>query len=270
MKFLDFRKRQGKFMKIKNGKVIAVFGMVSCLLAGCGSVIPELTEEEAALIATYAADVILENSEEKFSRLIDTQAETTRLNELAEKVQQLKKTQALEGKGEKADAAGNETANAGTGNNTAGEIAAQVFLPGDMAEIIGLDGFQISYEGYEIAKSYAAEGGTEWEPTIDASRGKNLLIAKFQVTNTGAEAAVADMLSKNMLFSFNGDNGINGMALMTMLLNDFAYAKDKIAAGAGKQYVLITQIDENITEVGTLSLRMKAKNGGKSMTVALQ
>ncbi len=250
-------------MKIKNGNIILLFGIVSCLLAGCGSVIPELTKEQTALIATYASDVILENSKERFSRLVDTEAETTRLNELAAKVQQLKKTQAL--KEEEADAAGNEAANAGTG-----ETVVQTFLPEEMAGLIGLDGFKISYDGCEIAKSYAAEGGAELGFAIDASQGKNLLIAKFQVTNIGTETAVADILSKNLLFSFSGDNGVSGMALMTMLLNDFAYAKDEIAAGAGKQYVLITQIDENITAVGALSLRMKMKNGGESVMITLQ
>lgn len=257
-------------MKIKNGKIILLFGMVSCLLAGCGSVIPELTEEETALIATYAADVVLGNSKEKFSRLIDTEAETTRLNELAAKVQELKKTQALGGNGEETSAEENGQSGGSAGSGTAGEAAVQVFLPEDMAGMIGLDGFMISYDGYEIAKSYAAEGAEEWEPAIDASAGKNLLVAKLKVTNVGTEDAVMDMLSKNMLFSFNGDYGINGMALMTMLLNDFAYAKDEIAAGASKQYVLITQIDENITEAGKLSLRMKMKNGGKSVAVTLQ
>ena len=67
-------------MKTENLKKILAAGMVSCLLTGCGNVIPELTEEEASLIATYAADVTLSHSRESdASRLIDTEAETARL-----------------------------------------------------------------------------------------------------------------------------------------------------------------------------------------------
>ena len=39
-------------MKTENLKKILAAGMVSCLLTGCGNVIPELTEEEASLMVT--------------------------------------------------------------------------------------------------------------------------------------------------------------------------------------------------------------------------
>ena len=53
-----------------------------------------------------------------------------------------------------------------------------------------------------------------------------------------------------------------------MLLNDFAFAQEELDAGESRQYVLITQIDEGITEVGSLSLHMK--KGDENMIVALQ
>ena len=58
------------------------------------------------------------------------------------------------------------------------------------------------------------------------------------------------------------------MAFVTMLLNDFAFAQDEIGAGESKQYVLITQIDENITEVGSISLHMK--KGDENLIITLQ
>lgn len=240
------------------GKLI-VLGIVSCLLTGCGNVIPELTEEESSLIVTYAADVLLENSRENTSRLMDTEAETTRRNELAEKVANLKKEQAAEEEEEKkkqeaeGSLSGTAPVSVGTEN---------------IAGFIGLDGFQVSYDGYEIGKSYQTEEGAEWEPTFDAPQGRNLLILKFKVTNISGVTAVADVLSKDMLFSVKGESGISSMALMTMLLNDFTYAQDEIGAGESKQYVLIAYIDENITEAGTLTLQMK--KGDERMNVTLQ
>lgn len=249
-------------MKRKYGKKVMICCAVSCLLTGCGNVIPELTEEEASLISTYAADALLNNSREDLSRLMDTEAETQRRNELAEKVADLKKQQAIEEEEEKEEAQKAE-GSAGAGGSAAGSERVE-----NIASFIGLDGFQVSYDGYEIKKSYQAEEDSEWEPAFDASPGKNLLIVKLKVTNISDYPAVADVMSKNMLFSISGEGGINGMALVTMLLNDFAYAQDEIGAGESKQYVLITQIDESITEAGSLKLQMK--KGDERMNVELQ
>ena len=245
-------------MKIGNLKKIMVLGMVSCLLTGCGNVIPELTEEEASLIATYAADVTLSHSRESSSRLIDTEAETARLAELAEKIEKMQEE-------EQEEESGAKTAEYTSGAGTAGENLQKAE---NIADFIGLDGFQVSYDGYEIKKTYAVDETEEWEPTFDATTGKNLLIVKLKVTNISGVPAVADVLSKDMLFSIEGDDGINSMALVTMLLNDFAFAQEELDAGESRQYVLITQIDEGITEVGSLSLHMK--KGDENMIVALQ
>lgn len=253
------QKNTEKAVRSGNMRKMIVLGIVFCLLTGCGNVIPELTEEETSQIATYAADVLLENSRENTSRLMDTEAETTRLNELAEKVANLKKEQAVEEEEEeKSQEAG------GTSSGTAFVSVGTENIAG----FIGLDGFQVSYDGYEIGKSYQTEEGAEWEPTFDAPQGRNLLILKLKVTNISGVTAVADVLSKDMLFSVKGESGISSMALMTMLLNDFTYAQDEIGAGESKQYVLIAYIDENIMEAGSLTLQMK--RGDERMNVTLQ
>ncbi len=246
-------------MKMNKIRRIIVLGMVSCMLMGCGNEIPELTEEEAALIATYAADVTLGHNKESSSRLIDTEAETARLEELSEKIDKMKKEKAEEEEEEQEDVKYTKTSE---------NAAENVQKPENIAEFIGLDGLQVNYEGYAVEKSYAADDTEEWEPTLDATVGKNLLVIKLKVTNITDAPVVADVLSKDMLFSIEGDNGINSMALVTMLLNDFAFAQDEIGAGESRQYVLITQIDEEITEPGSISLHMK--KGDESMIVALQ
>lgn len=251
-------------MKTGNRKKLAILGalgVISCLLAGCGNEIPELTEEEASLIATYAADVTLASSRESASRLIDTAAETARLEELAEKIEKLQHQK----KEEEEEA---QTQDMEHSVSESGEVQAQWERAENIADFIGLDGFQVSYDGYEISKSYSADSEDEWEPTFDATAGKNLLIVKLEVTNISGAPATADVLSKNVLFFIEGDNGMGGMAFVTMLLNDFAFAQEEIGAGENKQYVLITQVDENITETSSLSLLMKM--GGESMNVKLQ
>ena len=249
-------------MKIRDAKMIIAAAMVSCMLVGCGNEIPELTEGEASLIATYAADVTLGHNKESSSRLIDTAAETARLEELAAKVE------ALEEKKVQEEEEAETELETGQPFTTADGVQEGMQKAENIAEFIGLEGFQVSYDGYEIAKSYAADSSDEWEPTLDATEGQNLLIVKLKVTNMSGESAVADVLSKDMMFSINGDNGIGGMAFVTMLLNDFAFAQDEMEAGENRQYVLITQIDEGITETSSLSLHMK--KGDESMIVKLQ
>ncbi|MEY8525118.1 hypothetical protein D7X98_18790 [bacterium 1XD8-76] len=243
-------------MKMKNAEKIIVLGVVSCLLTGCGNCIPELTEEEASLIATYASDVTLGHNKESESRLIDTEKERARRDELSAKIADLSEKQAAE-----------EETEAGQYVND-GAVAQTEYRAENIADFIGLDGFQVSYDGYEIKNSYAADETDEWEPTFDATVGQNLLIVKLKITNVGGVPAVADVLSKDMMFSIQGDNGMGGMAFVTMLLNDFAFAQDEIEAGGSRQYVLITQIDESITETQTLSLHMK--KGDENMIVNLQ
>ena len=178
-------------MKRKNAEKIIVLGVVSCLLMGCGNSIPELTEEEASLIATYAADVTLGHNKESESRLIDTEKERARRDELSAKIAELGEKQAAE---EEAETETGQYVNNGAA--TQSEYRAE-----NIADFIGLDGFQVSYDGYEIKKSYAEDETDEWEPTFDATAGQNLLIVKLKITNVGGVPAVADVLSRDMMFS---------------------------------------------------------------------
>lgn len=267
---MEIEKNREKRMRLKKVKILAVAGLLSGLLAGCGNAIPELTEAEASMIATYAADLMLGSGKEDMSRLIDTEKETKRLADLAQKVAQLQKkkddaTDAAAQDGTAGDPQNTDASPTGTG--TAGGAESMV----DIADFIGLDGFKVNYVGYEIGKSYPSDEGDEGELTfaLDASTGKNLLVIKLDVENVSGEPAVLDVLSKNMMFSVNGDNGIATMALTTILLDDFSsISKDEIGAGETKQYVLIAEINEQIAETGNLKLQMK--KGDERANAALQ
>ena len=54
-------------------------------LCGCGNKIPELTQEQTSLVATYASDLLVQYSPEHDTRLIDTDKEAKRREEIAEK-----------------------------------------------------------------------------------------------------------------------------------------------------------------------------------------
>lgn len=258
-------------MRRKFLKKCIILGMVACILTGCGNAIPELTEEEASLVATYAADVVFRFSTEKESRLIDTEKERARREELEAKAAEIAAQMKVEEEQEQEEASSGQTGSGQTGSGSTGNGATGMQGTESMADFIGLDGFEVSYGGYDIQKTYPLVGSDEWEPTIEATSGSSLLIVKFRVTNNNSIPAVADVLSKNMLFHIDGEAGtgeiIGGTALTTMLLDDFAFAQDEIGAGESKEYVLMIQIDETITDIKSLSVYMK--KGEESMTVNL-
>ncbi len=253
-------------MRKKWLKGCMIAGMAACILTGCGNTIPELTEEEASLVATYAADALLQFSKNNDSRLLDTEKEGARREELEKRVEEIRKQMKEEEQEEQ-----EETGQSGSMGNV-GDSAVPAAGVESIAPFIGLDGFEVSYGGYEIKESYAENEFDEWDPTIEATEGKNLLIVKLNVTNTGDMPAVVDVLSKNVMFHISGTDmsgsTVNGTAMMTMLLNDFAYAQEEIDAGQNREFVLMIQVDETVTEVNTLSLYMKKDDEG--MTVKLQ
>ncbi len=258
----------GTDMKKKIISRICMVITAACFLTGCGNAIPELTEEEVGMISTYAADMVLPYSDYSASRLVDTEKEAKRREEIEKKAAEVQaaidaQKQAEAEAREEAEDKLNETEviDGESGGNSAGSV-------GDIAGFLGLEGIQIEYAGYEIASSYPNEETDEWQPAIDATTGKSLLIVKLNAVNNGGAPVMMDVLSGKSQFAINGDEGIGGPALTTMLLNDFAYAKEEIGAGESVQYVLITQVDENITTTETLSLYMK--QDGKNMTVKLQ
>lgn len=254
-------------MRKKWLKECMIAGMAACILTGCGNTIPELTEEEASLVATYAADAVLQFSKNNDSRLLDTEKEGARREELEKRVEEIREQMKEEEQEEEQEEAGQSGSMGSVGDSAVPAAGVE-----SIASFIGLDGFEVSYGGYEIKESYAENEFDEWDPTIEATEGKNLLIVKLDVTNTKDTPAVADVLSKNVMFHISGEDmsgsTVNGTAMMTMLLNDFAYAQEEIEAGQNKEFVLMIQVDETVTEVNTLSLYMK--KDGEGMTVKLQ
>lgn len=248
------------------GKSI-VLGMSVCLLSGCGNTIPELTDEQASLVATFAADVLLSHSDADDSRLIDTEQEALRREEIEQKAAEIRKQMDAEAAQEEKQDQSRQGASAKSG----GGYAANEAGPEAIAPFIGLDGFTVDYAGYEISPSYEESGSGGWNPTIDAADGMNLLILKFNVSNSSGTSAVLDVLSQNMTFRVSGidesGNEISGGAGMTMLLNDFANAQDEMQAGESREYVLMIEIGNTVTEVNHLSLFMK--KGEETMTVQM-
>lgn len=247
--------------------------LISVLLSGCGNQIPEYSEEDTNSIMQYAADILLE-SKDSNTRLIDTAAEKSRRDAIAQKAAEVQaKIDAQKAATEKAkqEAQANldatpvidNTDTDSENNNTNATIE-------ELASFLELENVSLSYAGAELTQTYvdASEEDTDWVPEIDATTGYQLLVINIEVTNTSNQVVTADVLSQNVDFrlSLNGEYG--GATLMTMLLSDFSLLKDSIEAEQTIKYVLIVQVPESVTEINQVTLT--AQKESESITVSLQ
>ena len=236
-------------------------------LCGCGNKIPELTQEQTSLVATYASDLLVQYSPEHDTRLIDTDKEAKRREEIAEKAA---KVQEIIDAQKEAEAKEKEIAEAKL-NNTEVHDGTEKTIPlgtvQDMQSFLGLEGLGLDYKGYELTKTYPSEEIEEWTPTIEATNGQTLLVASFAVSNSTDAEIAADILSQNAQFRLISDEA-EGTNMATMLLNDFAYMQEPLEPGAEKEYVIITQVDENVAQANNLKLYVK--KGDSNITVGLE
>ena len=203
---------------------IIIGGMLS--VCGCGNKIPELTEEQSSLVATYASDLIVQYSPEHDTGLIDIEEEAKRRAEVAEKAA---KVQAIVDAQKAVEEQERLEAEEKLNNTETHDATKQEVVKGtmeDMKQFLGLENITLSYQGYEIATSYPSEDAEEWTPTIDATTGKNLLVVKLGVQNESSEIVKADVLSKAAQFRIKSKEA-EGTHMGTMLLNDFSYMAEE-------------------------------------------
>lgn len=230
------------------------------LMTGCGSVMPDLTEEETEIISEYAVGVLLKYDRVSSGRLM-SQAEY----ESAE-VKKLEKenTKAVE-KSETEEEADAPDSTAETETvDVSQEEEVDAAAPSTIEEYYDIQDFTFQYSGYELAQSYPSgeEGGIFF--SMDATEGMQLLVLKFTVSNTSSADQTLDMLEHDAKFriSVNGETGEN--ALSTMLLNDLQAYKDVIPAGSSVELVSIVEIPQS-TKVETIDFTMRGDAGNTAI-----
>lgn len=128
------------------------------------------------------------------------------------------------------------------------------------AEIFGIPGLDIQFVSANVKASY----GKGYE-SIVASKGKELLIIKFQVKNTGQEALAVNLFKQKLDYTFTQGEQVRS-AERTAAKGDLQYLKTNLAPGKSKQGVLIFEVDKGTAvEGGTLQIT----NGMTQTTITL-
>lgn len=237
------------------------------LLSGCGTQMPNLTEEQNRQVAEYAAGLLMKYDTKHASRLLsdaELEKELARLQELARRKEELaaleqeRKEEQEREKEQKEQALSEIPVIEQGANGPAGQY---------IEDFYGIDGITIRYQGYEITDAYP-QGGEGVYFRMQASSGKKLLVVKFTASNNTAEEKSLDMISLMPRFKI----GINGetarYALSTLLLDDLANYRGTLAAGEEVQLVLMAEVSEELAgNINSISLIMQ--NDSNSATILL-
>lgn len=250
--------------------------MLSGMITGCQSdentqeaVIEEeeetifgLTQSEQKLYAEYAAGILMKYNAGTNMRVLEGQKLIKAEEEAAAALEKEQK------QGEQTDKAWENTAQEAenqTSKDTTGTASGEKQYISDMASVMGMDMFSVSYAGYDITDSYP-ESGEDIFFAMDASNGKRLLVEKFYVTNKSSESQDFDMFSKQGKFKTTV-NGKTYKSQYTLLLNDLSMYKGELEAEQTEEMVLIFEIPESVETIDSLELSITA--GEKTGTMLL-
>lgn len=247
-------------------KLLVMLCIVSAsfYLIGCGNTIPEMSEEESAMVTEYAAGLLLKYDKNYNTRLVKTKAVQAEAVEETEKQEQASETASDNTVSEK-------NTQGVVSENNAGDATAEAVMKNTVADIgsfLELDGIKVDYQGYEVLDSYAGADAGELAFVMDAAKGAKLIVTKFTLTNTGAEDTVCDVLSKEPHFYIRCGEILKS-TLVTMLPDDFSTLNTTIAAGESVSVVLVIEVkEEEAAEIDGMSLSIKYN--GNSIRTDLQ
>lgn len=228
------------------GKKLVATVLAATMLTGCGGT--ELTDEQSALVAQYAAGLLLKYDKNYSDRLLND--EEIAAAEEAEQLAAQKAAELEKIREEMRNSANTEstknTASSESGSNGQDESQGTTEAKLSMNEILQVSGFDIQYQGYELLDTYppAEESGEEDNIyfSLSAAPDRKLMTLRFRVTNTSDKAAKLSLVDKEILCKLVMPDGSKKNAMMTMLLNDLAFYDEELKAGESDEAVIIFEI----------------------------
>lgn len=254
--------------------------LMTFVLCGCGGAIPDLSKEQSEEVSQYAASLLLKYDNENHTRLVDTKEfldqytaawdnynagkEAYEKEILAEQEKRLKETLAQEeANAFNPESGDSETvivdrSESGSGSGSDSGNTAKIIDAISISQFLDVD-FDIEYSDFKLLKTYP-ERGTDFYFTMDATRGNDLLVIFFDVTNTSGDSQELNIMDKLISFKLSINNKGYSSSYKTMLEDDFSEYFGEFAAGESKKLVLISEVPEG-TEISSIDMRMSDPNG---------
>lgn len=235
-------------------KVLTV-GIVGACLTGCGSTIPEMTEQQQELVVEYAAGELLKYDRNHVARLVTLEMDQE------EEEEGIDSASMAETGNDLADdeVSDKEVDKGGVGADEVTVIdQTEEALPASVDEFLKMDEIKISYTGYEVTDSYPEEMSEEAYFFMSATDNSKLLVLKFQVENLSTQEKDLNFSQSQTRYKIVVD-GAEHNALTTMLLNDLAYYQGVLAPQESVELVLVGEVPaEGADQISSLELTMKS------------
>ena len=230
-------------------------------MTGCGSIMPDLTEEETEIISEYASGVLVKDDRVYRSRLMDMSEYEEEENKKAEReAARAAERERQEAAEAEESASEEESTSNGTKVIDASQDEETPAPPATIEEYYGIENFTFQYSGYELVESYPSNTEEEIFFAMDATEGMQLLVLKFTVSNAGAAEQEIDMLGYGARFKVSVNGGSSENALSTRLLNDLQTYKGVVPAGSGVELVSIVEVPQS-TAIETIDFVLRGAEG---------
>lgn len=217
-------------------------------LTACGNAIPEMTEQENAMVSEYAANLLLQYSGSYHSRLVDTSDASLQPDvEQDNKQENEQATTETVSDNVQSDDYGQEEDTQATDSGEQAESVLPENTPAMTIEmILGLQDISVQYTGYRLCDSYPEESASEEDLffAMQAASGSKLLVLDLDVVNQTDAAAICNTIAIPAKYRvvLNGEHTQN--VLVTMLLDDFSAMDIQLEPGETRHAVLVAELTQ--------------------------
>ncbi len=229
----------------------------SCLLfslVGCTSAIPELSEDEQAMVTQYMADMLLKYDSNYQSALLEEDELAIALEE------QRAKEEAARLEAEEQQRLEQEKIEAAKPDNIEVEETPKYAAVGEMAVASDLDGVEFEYLGYELKSQYPDAEEGELVFAMTPTEGNELLVIRFYMANISGSDYEVDTIRTGTSYAVKINDGSYAPALTTLIENDLSTLGVDMPMETGMEVVLISEVPAG-TQVNSIILYVHAQDG---------
>lgn len=227
-------------------------GAMIVSLCGCGNTIPNLSEEQEALVVEYASTAVLKHDANYQGKLVDL---STLTNEEETPEEEVTQTPAEDTNIPEEPAPVQEPQQ---DVHNAEQVEEEI--QADAEQILGLHDVSLTCSGYEVDEFYP-KNGNEIYFVMNATPGNNLLVMKFILRNLLNEEQEIQIQPGAVRVKIDLNGGEKN-ALTTMLLNDLATYQGTLGPNEETELVVVGEYPvEDLQTINSLSVKLKNESG---------
>lgn len=218
-------------------------------LTGCIDAMPEMTEEQQALVAEYAADIILKHSK----YYDDGLADLSQIEEVTATVEEPE----LEFIEEETEDSISEEYDLQEEITEEGRELAELSNV-SFSEALGFPDIDITFESFIITDAYPDDDNAGF--FVNAPKNRKMLVMQFDLNNISDETISCDIASLETVayVSINGASEQKAMST-ELLVDDFSSYRGEIAAGDKVSLVIAAETDDDMTVEDVESIIMSVE-----------